>query len=65
MVMLISTRLVLLFVFLSVVVAVAATAAVGHSPMVHHTGRSGTTVQKQIARRQKRLFEVTTETDIV
>lgn len=63
--MLISMRLLLLFFFLSVVVAVAATITVDDSPMVHHTGRSGTTVQKKIASRQKRLFDVTTEADIV
>ena len=34
-------------------------------PMVHHSGHSGTTVQKQVACRQQGLFDITTETDVV
>jgi hypothetical protein len=63
--MLISPTLVLVFVFLPVVVTVTVAVAAEDSPMMHHTGRSGTTVQKQIASRQQRLFDITTETDIV
>lgn len=63
MVILISPTLVLVVFFLPVVVVVATAAE--DCPMVHHAGRSGTTIQKQVACRQHGLFYVTTEADMV
>lgn len=66
--MVISSRFVVAIFFLPVAAAIvvtAAAAAVEDSSMVHHTDRSGTTVQKQVACRQQRLFDVATKADMV
>lgn len=60
--MVISSRFVVVILFLPVAVVAA---AVYDSAMVHHTDRSGTTVQKQVASRQQRLSDVATKADMV
>jgi len=65
-VVVISSRFVVVIFFLPVTAAVMViNAAVEDSSMVHHTDRSGTTVQKQVASRQQRLFNVATKADMV
>jgi hypothetical protein len=63
----ISSRFVVVIFFLPVTAAVViiTAAAVEDSSMVHHTDHSGTTVQKQVASRQQRLFDVATKADMV
>lgn len=61
-VVVISSRFVVVILFLPVAVVAA---AVDDNAMVHHTDRSGTTVQKQVASRQQRLPDVATKADMV
>lgn len=62
-VVVISSRFVVVILFLPVAVVAAVT--VEDSAMVHHTDRSGSTVQKQVASRQQRLSDVATKADMV